>query len=110
MSIPTNRMSYSDIYEIFDKAMDDPAGIRIPFETQALARHYQMRMHNARAIDRRENKDIHKPGDPLYGQSVYDTLQIRIRLAEDGTFFIYVEPKSKLVPMDEIESLSELEE
>lgn len=107
MTIPTNRMSYTDVYERFEKATEDPKGIRIPFDTEAEAKHYQMRMHNARAVDRRENMKLYNKGDPLYGQSVYDTLQVRVREGEDGTWFVYVEPKDKFV--GEVEMLSEVE-
>jgi len=105
--IPSNRMSYRDIYEIYDKALDDPKGIRLVFDNHASARNYQMRMNNARAIDRKENLRTYPIGDPMHGQSQYDVLQVRIRHGEDGSIFLYVEPKDKNAP--EIESLSEIE-
>ena len=107
MTIPTNRMSYADVYEKYDEAMEDPKGIRIPFDTRGEAQHYQMRMHNARAVDRRENKQIYAPGEPLYGQSTYDKLQVRLRQGEDGTWFVYIEPKDKFIGV--AERLSEVE-
>jgi hypothetical protein len=107
MPIPTNRMSYKDIYEVYEKALEDPKGIRLAFDTTGDARNYQMRMHNARAIDRRENAKTYPLGDPMHGQSTYDVLQVRIRHGEDGSTFLYVEPKDKGAP--EIESLSEIE-
>ena len=107
MTIPQNRMSYQDIYEKFDLALEDPKGIRIPFDTYGEAQHYQMRMHSARSVDRRENAKMHDEGHQLHGQSVYDVLQVRIRKGEDGTHFVYVEPKDKYV--GEVEHLSEVE-
>jgi|ERR1700735_583788 len=107
MTIPTNRMSYMDVYKKFDEAKDDPKGIRIPFATRAEAQHYQMRMHNARSVDRRENAKLYDRTHPLYGQSTYDTLQVRLREGEDGTWFVYVEPKDKFI--GEVERLSEIE-
>lgn len=107
MPIPTNRMSYKDIYDVYDAALDDPKGIRLAFSNLGDAKNYQMRMHNARAIDRRENKKTFPEGDPMHGQSTYDILQVRIRHGEDGTVFLYVEPKDKNAP--EIEPLSEIE-
>ena len=107
MTIPTNRMSYADVYEKFDEAKDDPKGIRIPFDTRAEAMHYQMRMHNARSVDRRENAKLYDKTHPLHGQSSYDTLQVRIREAEDGTWFVYIEPKDKFI--GQVERLSEIE-
>jgi hypothetical protein len=110
MTIPTNRMSYADIYPVYDKALEDPKGIRIPFDTRAEAQHYQMRLHNARSVDRRENAKIYPDkGHKMHGQSVYDVLQVRIKQGEDGTHFIYIEPKDKYINLDEMESLSEIE-
>lgn len=109
MPIPTNRMSYTDCYEIFDKAQSDPKGIRIPFNTEGEARHYQMRLHNARAVDRRENTKIYDKGHQLYGQSAYDILQVRLRQGEDFTWFVYIEPKDKYIDKAGIEMLSEVE-
>lgn len=107
MTIPTNRMSYHDVYEKFDLAMEDPKGIRIPFDTRGEAQHYQMRMHNARSVDRRENAKMYERGHPLHGQSSYDVLQVRIRQGEDETWFVYIEPKDKYI--GEVEMLSEIE-
>jgi hypothetical protein len=108
MTIPTNRMAYEDVYKHFDAALADARGIRIPFDTHAQAKHYQMRMHNARAVDRRDSKRIYKPDDHMYGQSIYDTLQVIIREGDDGTHFVYVEPRNKHI--GEFESLSEVED
>ena len=107
MSVPTNRMSYKDVYDKFDLALDDPKGIRIPFNSYGEAVNYQMRMHQARSIDRRSNAQMYTVGHQLHGQSAYDVLQVRIRKGEDGTYFVYVEPKDKYV--GEVESLSEIE-
>jgi hypothetical protein len=109
MSIPQNRMSYADIYEVFDKALADPLGIRIPFGSNAEAMTYRMRLHTGRAVDRRENAKLYEKGHQMHGQSVYDTLQCVIRQGEDGTHFVYIEPRDKNVSLDEIESLSEIE-
>ena len=108
MTIPTNRMSYLDCYERFDAACEDPKGIRIPFDTQAAAKFYVMRMHNARSVDRRENAKMYDKGHKLHGQSSYDILQLRILgPADDGSWFVYIEPKDKFIQA--IEPLSEIE-
>lgn len=109
MPIASNRMSYTDCYEILDKAGNDPKGIRVPFDSRREARHYQMRLHNSRAVDRRENKSLYQPGDPLYGQSAYDVYSIRMREGDDGTWFVYIEPKDKYINATMVESLSEIE-
>lgn len=107
MSISKSRTAYDDVFEKFELAMNDPRGVRIPFDSYAAAKTYMMRMHNARAIDRRDNERTYQPDDPMYGQCIYDRLQCTIREGEDGTFFIYVEPRDKYV--GEIELLSEVE-
>lgn len=108
MTTPKNRMSYTDVLEVFQKALDDERGIRVPFKSYSEARKYQTRLHSARAVDRLENKRTYpEPDHPLHGQSAYDILQVAIRMGEDGTHFVYIEKKSSLI--GEIESLSELE-
>ena len=115
MSIPNNRLSYTDVYTIFDKALEDPKGIRLPYNYYVDAKYFQMRMHQARVIDRRENSKVFPVGDIMHGQSQYDILQVRLvgPLEDENsptglTTFVYVEPKDKTIP--EIESLSEVEE
>lgn len=114
MTISTTRMAYADIFEIYEKAMDDPKGVRIPFNTRGDAVYYRMRLHTARTIDRNDNIKLYAKGDPLYGQSKYDVLQVRIlhgvAMPEEDIvecWFVYIEPRDKGV--GEIESLSEVE-
>jgi hypothetical protein len=110
MPSPTNRLSYQDIYDVYDQALTDPKGIRLAFPNREAARNYQMRMHKARSLDREENAIAYPKGDPMHGQSPYDVLQVRIREQNDGEgdeVFLYIEPRDKLRPV--IESLSEIE-
>ena len=109
MTIPTNRMSYQDIYEMYDKAGDDPLGIRVPFTSRELATTYRTRMHKARVIDRDENRRVYERGHPMHGQSAYDKYQISIRQGDDDTWFVYIEPRDKYVAKDDVEFLSEVE-
>jgi hypothetical protein len=108
-------MSYQDVYDIFNRALEDPKGIRLPYDNYTDAKYFQMRMHQARVIDRKENAKIFPPGDVLHGQSQYDVLQVKLVGPVDdehsptgSTTFVYVEPKDKNIP--DIESLSEIEE
>lgn len=109
MSLPSTRLSYQDVYDILDKATTDPRGIRLPFGSREEAVHFRMRVNAARSVDRRDNRSIYSPDDPMYGQSIYDKLVIRIREGEDGTSFIYIEPRAKFVNTAEIEYLSDIE-
>jgi hypothetical protein len=107
MTLPVTRKAYEDSFDVLDKALEDPKGIRIPFDTSAEATTYRMRLNNARKVDRNHNARIYEPGDPMHGESVYDTLQFTIRIGDDGTHFVYIEPRSKHIA--EVESLTEIE-
>lgn len=52
--------------------------------------HFRMRLHTARAIDRRDNAAVYPVGDPMHGTSVYDALIIRIKNI-DGEIYVYAE-------------------
>lgn len=107
MPMPTSRLAYKDIFDVYEAALEDPKGIRLPFATLREAQSYRIRLHQARAVDRRENKVAYTTDDPMYGQSQYDILQVKIRHGEDDTVFLYIEPRDKTQP--EIESLTEIE-
>lgn len=107
MSSPTNRMAYIDIYELFDKALDDPEGLRIPLDSEGEAKYLQLRFHQARAIDRRDNLNVYTSGHPLHGASSYDRLQVSIKRGDDGSYFVYVQHRAKALPYG-VEMLSEL--
>jgi hypothetical protein len=84
MVASNSRFSYSDCYELMDKAIADPKGIRIKFATQEEAWHFRIRLHTARRIDRVDNKDLFPQGHPMHGRSAYDPLTMRIRERADG--------------------------
>lgn len=107
MTLPKNRLAYDDVYKKFELALEDPKGIRIPFKSYSEAKYYMMRMHMARQVEREENTKIYEPGDDMYGQCAYDIFQCSLREGEDGTWFVYVEPRGK--DSGEIERLSEVE-
>ncbi len=105
MTAPTTRLSYGDAFDAFDRAKDDPKGIRLRFSDFAAAATFRSRLHNARSVDRRDNTTIYELGDALYGRSVYDPLIVRIRQDEESLWWVYIEHTSidKMV----VESLSE---
>jgi hypothetical protein len=110
MSLSTSLLAYQDIIEAFQKALEDPKGIRLPFDYKSDAERWRTRAHMARKLDRSDNKQLHKPGDPLYAKSAYDILMISIKEGDDGTWFAYLEPYNKFTPLAEAESLSDLED
>jgi len=78
-----SRLAYSDCFDLFEKAIADPKGIKIKFANPDDAYHFRLRLHQARKIDRKDNTEIYEPGDVMYGKSVYDRITCRIR--NDGT-------------------------
>ena len=107
MSLPTSRLAYSDVFDIFDKALGDPHGIRIPFRDRGKASYYRMRMNYGRTIDRADNREIYERGHPMHGRSPYDHLLTTLREV-DGVWYIYVIPMLDASRM-EIESLEGLD-
>jgi hypothetical protein len=84
MVASNSRFSYSDCFELMDKAMADQKGIRIKFATREEAWHFRIRLHTARRIDRTDNMETYAIGHPMHGKSAYDPLTMRIRERSDG--------------------------
>lgn len=109
MSAPTSRQSYGDCYDLYDRAVDTQHGIRFRVESENAALHLRMRLNMARQIDRRDNRQIHKLGDPMFGSSIYDPVQVLIRADDDGIWWVYIEPRAAHI-IGEIEELLPYEE
>ncbi len=101
MSLSTSRLAYSDIFEILEKALENPRGIRLSFPTLNYATHYRMRLNQARSIDRSENLDLYPEGEPLHGRSVYDGLTTSI-VKDDTTWWLYIKPQVGPTLIEEI--------
>src|SRR5882672_4516412 len=82
MVTSTSRLAYSDCFDLMDKAIADPKGIKVKFAQGEDAWHFRIRLHTARKIDRNDNRDIYDQGHPMHGRSVYDQLTMRIRLED----------------------------
>jgi hypothetical protein len=104
MSTSTSRLSYVDCYELMDRALDDPRGVRLKFEKEGDARYFRMRLHYARKIDREDNKSVYERDHPMWGISQYDRLCSRIR-REREDWYLYLEHSN--VGWVEIEDLGE---
>lgn len=110
MPVSNSRLSYSDCFTLFEKALEDAKGARYQVsggESRSDAWYFRLRMHNARQIDRKDNKELFELGDPLYGRSIYDPLLIQIKQDVEEKWWIYVVHTE--IDGDQIESLSELE-
>jgi len=66
--------------------------------------HLRSRIHQARKIDREENKDAYEEGHPMHGQSNYDKLVCRIKSSNNHTY-LYLEQRN--AENFEVEPLSE---
>src|SRR5215831_4905652 len=107
MGTSNSRLAFSDCYELMEKAMEDPKGIRIKFATEQDAWLYRLRLHSARKIDRRDNMDNYEVGHGMHGKSIYDTLIMRLRQVkgDSGAWWLNIEKLT--IDGLEIESLSE---
>lgn len=94
MTVSTSRASYEDCYDILDRALASPIGIRISAEGKGPAHHLCTRLNYARTLSRQEAREINDIGAPGYGVSAYDTLLIRQPRVEDGVWWIYIEPRT----------------
>jgi hypothetical protein len=106
MVISTSRLAYSDCFDLMDKAIADPKGIKIKFGENEEAWHFRIRLHTARKIDRKENRDIYDQTHPLHGRSVYDQLTMRIRKVGDHAWLRLERIDARVF---EVESLTEPE-
>lgn len=106
MSLSKSRFAYTDCYEVLDRAMDDPSGIRVRIRDYDAALIFRSRLHYARKLKREDSERLYEPDDPKFGVTIYDTLVVRIKNVSDQ-FFIYIEHRQ--TPTD-IQSLAEVED
>ena len=108
MSASTSRLAYRDAEEVFDAAIADGRGIRIPFSDKGDALHMRLRLHKFRQLDRDDNARTFDRGHPLYGRSNYDVIRVRV-VDIDDVWYLYLEPINNAGQLT-IERLSEIEE
>ena len=111
MTTSTSRLSFLDCFDAFNQALADTHGIRIRCATIEEAINLKMRMHTARAVDRKDNRMVYEedPSHQLYGRSIYDRLACRIRQHEGDpdARWLYIE---HIAIRGEIQALSGLPE
>ena len=96
MPLPDSLHAFTTEFEAFDRAVSAEKGIRIEFSDPAPARAYRARLHQARVLDRRENRVAYKEGDPMYGRSSYDSLRVTIREDTAGKHWVYIEKQENI--------------
>lgn len=102
MVTSTSRLSFTDCYDILDRALESERGVRITCEDEGQARHLRTRLHSARQIHRRDNAETYPLGDPRHGSSEYDVLTVKLRANGKGVFLL-VEKVSTGMQIEEIE-------
>lgn len=106
MTLPNHLGAYGFEIEHFERANDDPTGIRVHFgKDSAAAKKFQLRLHQARALDRQQTRRMYPPQDIRAGSSIYDPLVVRVREDISGDWWVYIE-RQKFDPT-RIESLTE---
>lgn len=105
MPTSTSRLSYTDCFDYFEQALADPKGLVVTFEFSGDARHFRLRMHAARVLDRRENAETYEQGHPLFGRSMFDEIILRLREGKEGTHVILEKSSAKVL---DVRSLSEV--
>lgn len=105
MVTSTSRLAFSDCYELMEKAITDPKGIKIKFARDEDAWHFRVRLHTARRIDRTDNLSLFPEGHMMHGKSPYDGLVMRIRENGEGGYWLRLERIS--IDGLQIESLAE---
>lgn len=106
MSISKSRGAYGDCRDLFERAEEDPKGCRIFIGEQGAARHFVMRMHMARDIDRKDNAEKYELGHHMYMASPWDKLKCSMKADAKGDYWVYIE-KIEL-NIGAVENLSEL--
>lgn len=78
MGLNTSPLSYEDVRELMQRALDSPKGLRVTLSSPAEAINMRARMNKFRANNRKDNKKIYTPDHPMWGNSVFDALVTRI--------------------------------
>lgn len=111
MSLSTSLLSYTDCIALFDAALADSVGARLDFTTPSAAQYFVSRLHQCRVLDRRKNTEVYKPGERLYGRSIYDALVCRIKPGHINgveVWWVYIEHAAQKI--EGFQRLSEVED
>jgi hypothetical protein len=88
MPTPNSRTAYKQYYDLLDRAIDSPIGIRFSVADYGAGRQFQVMLNKARANDRELNS-LRDRDDPLRGTSDYDILVTELR-HEDDEWWVYI--------------------
>lgn len=77
MGTSNNLLSYDDIRDALDRALDASKGVRVVMASRAQATHLRHRVYKFRFLDRKASKDLYPDEkDRRHGSSIYDCLAI----------------------------------
>jgi hypothetical protein len=105
MSLSSATAAYEDCYAIFDTAVATPGGCRVRVGTRAQAKYLQLRMNQARHLQRQQSKRIYPTSSLAYNTSEYDGYTVRVVEDTDAYFWIYIEPIGNRAILAEIEPI-----
>lgn len=107
MSLPDQLEAFEDCLGLYERALADKVGARACFGTYEEAKLMQLRMHQARALERRQTLRLYPASDLRHGKSEFDCLRCRVLGPdEDGDWWVYVDRHGQDIKT--IEALSEL--
>ena len=105
-----SRNAYLDCYDLLDRALDEPRGIRVQLTEVNDATYLRMRIHHARTIDRSDNKKTYPDlAHPLHDRSPYDALVCRIEEANGSTFLWLDKQKVEILGIEAIPADARIE-
>lgn len=105
MSLSNSRLAFTDCFALLDRALEETRGIRVEVRDEDKATYLRMRIHQARIIDRRENKVTYPdPAHHLHGRSPYDILVCRIETA-NGSTWLWID--QQIVEIGRVEAIPE---
>ena len=98
MSLSNRLEAFEDCLEYFERALADAAGLRVCFAEYQQAKLFQLRMHQARALQREQHKRLYEANDPRWGASLYDKLTVRAPVEDTGgEWWVYIERTTSVI-------------
>jgi hypothetical protein len=92
---PTSALlAHTDLLSAFDRAIGNGKGVRVHCGDHGDVVNLRQRAYRARELDRKENRKVYAPDDPMYGRSVYDSLIFIPRSNDEDGWFLYIEVSS----------------
>lgn len=90
MSLPDQIAAYEDCFDLYSSALADSIGVRARFPNHVDAKLMQMRMHQARSLQRRESIRLYDKTDLRWNKSEFDPLKVSVRVDDEDRWWVYV--------------------